>query len=249
MQRYFKLEVGLRGGLIWAMAAMLAACGGPADKTLATGATKDQFQSSIDAVVPKLTEHERLAFKWAVSDIDQTTLHRRYPGGSVREIVRGEVGRVKAEYPTRLATLKGQVAAQAPVLAELRKLTAHDVDFSISEGFFGAKPSVRAVLRNGSTLPISRVKWRANLYLDGSATPAASSLVVSDFQSVGGVEPGTQREAVFSIGFVTGDASWTTLEVRNAGHRRVTLDAVAESAMDYGNRPYLERDDRGLIDS
>lgn len=237
----------LRVGLATLLMAGLSACGGPADKALVTAGPRDQFLASVAEVSPKLSEHERLAFEWAVSDIDQTTLHRRYPNGSVRQVVRGEVKLVKANYPKRLADLREKAAVQAPVLAELERVTAHQAALSITEDFFGLSPSVRAVLRNDSKLPLGRIKWRANLYLDGTSKPVASSIVISDFQGVGGLAAGTERDAVFKIGFVSGDQSWTTLEVRNATERRVSLEPIPVTATDYGNKPYIDRDDRELI--
>ncbi|MBK0053065.1 hypothetical protein [Stenotrophomonas sp. S39] len=238
----------LRVGLVTLMVAGLTACGGAADKGLMTAGTRDQLLASVAEVSPKLSEHERMAFQWAVSDINQTTLHRRYPNGSVRQVVRGEVNLVKANYPKRLAGLRDRAAAQAPVFAELERVTARQPALSITKGFFGLAPSVRAVLRNESKLPLGRIKWRANLYLNGDSKAVASAVVTSDFQSVGGLAPGTERDAVFKIGFVSGDESWTTLEVRNASERRVSLEPIPETAMDYGNKPYIDRDDRELIE-
>lgn len=57
--------------------------------------------------------------------------------------------------------------------------------------------------------------------------------------SMGGFEPGRQVTVEFTVGFVTGDEAWTTLDVRNARHRRVVLEAIPESGMDYGNKPYI----------
>lgn len=198
-----RARVGMSALLLLA----LVGCGGPVDKKLVTGGSNEQYRSSVDIVDPGLSDHERAAFNWAVSDLDLPTLHRRYPNGTVRQVIRGEIKRVQQAHTTRLERLKRKVQAQAPLIAELEKVTARDVQLQITTRFFGAKPTVKATLGNASGLPLSSIKWRAALYLDGADKPAASAIVISDFQGIGGLKPGNESQAVFNIGFVTGDAA------------------------------------------
>ena len=131
-----RVRVGMSALLLLA----LVGCGGPADKKLVTGGSNEQYRSSVDIVDPGLSDHERAAFNWAVSDLDLPTQHRRYPNGTVRQVIRGEIKRVQQAHTTRLERLKRKAQAQAPLIAELENVTARDAQLQITTGFFGAKP-------------------------------------------------------------------------------------------------------------
>lgn len=227
---------------IFLLTAALVACGGPADEKLATGGTEEELKTSLSAVVPKLTPHELEAFQWAASDFDLPQLHAKYPNGSPRTIIRGEVKRVLNAYPAKIATLEKQVARDAPLRTELGKIVASDAGFTIEKSFFGLQPVVTALVRNGSKHPVSQLKWRAALYLDGADTPVVQTTLTNDYRRQGGLKPGGQFKIRIPIGFVSGDETWTTLEIRNASSRRLTLEQVPGSILDFGERAYLAED-------
>jgi hypothetical protein len=220
----------------------MTACQQPADEGLVTGGTEEEFRASLSALVPKLTPHELEAFQWAVSDFDLPQLHAKYPEGSPRTIIRGEVQDVLDTYPAKIAALEKQAAKDAPLRAELGKIIAREVRFSIEKNFFGLQPVIRAVAINGSRYPVSHLKWRAALYLDGADTPVAQTILVNDYRQQGGFKPGARFQLKLPIGFVRGDETWTTLEIRNATNRRVVLEPVLDSILDFGERAYLAED-------
>lgn len=228
--------------LSFALSLVLSGCGGAVDEVLATGGSKQDYSASLEQISKGLSDHERAAFNWAVSDMDLPRLHQAYPNGSVRKVIRGEVKQVKDSYPAKIEELKSKVAAEADTMDELGKVTARNATLSLSTGFFGIKPTVKATLVNASKLPLSQINWRASLYLNGSDMPVAVSTLTSDFHSVGGLAPERQLEASFQIGFVKGDESWTTLDIRNSTERRVVLEALPATAMNYSDKLYLSGD-------
>ncbi|WP_142806924.1 hypothetical protein [Stenotrophomonas maltophilia] len=229
-------------GLSLTMVLALSGCGGAADKALVTGGSKQEYNSGLEQISKGLSEHERAAFNWAVSDMNLPKLHQAYLNASVRQVIRGEVKQVKQSYPSKIEALKAKAAAEAATMDELAKVIARDTELTLSSGFFGIKPTIRATLINASKLPLSQINWRASLYLNGSDTPVAVSTLTSDFRSVGGLAADRQRDATFNVGFVRGDESWTTLEIRNAPQRRVVLQALPATALDYSDKPYLSGD-------
>ena len=220
----------------------LAACKGPADQGLVTGGTQAEYRASLDPLIPKLSKHEVEAFDWAVSDLDLTKLHGKYPGASPRKIIRGEVREVLDTYPGKIEALEKTAAKEAPLRAELGKITAPDTEFAIDKDFFGLQPVIMAIVTNGSRYPVSQLKWNAALYLDGADIPVVQTVLTSDFRQNGGLRPGGQFTVRLPVGFVRGDEAWTTLEIRNAAKRRVVLEPVLDSILDFGERAYLADD-------
>ena len=71
--------------------ALMAGCSKPIDEKLITGGTDEELIASVAAIAPRMTEREREALQWAVSDLDRSAIHAAYPNGSPRQIIRGEV--------------------------------------------------------------------------------------------------------------------------------------------------------------
>ena len=220
----------------------LAACNGPPDQPLVTSGTQDEYRASLDPLLPKMSKHELEAFDWAVSDFDLTKLHSKYPGASPRKIIRSEVREVLDTYPERVKALEEIAAEEAPLRAELIKITAQNAEFVIEKNFFGLQPVIRMNVTNGSGYPVSQLKWKAALYLDGADKPAVQTVLTNDYRQNGGLKPGSQFQVRLPIGFVKGDEAWTTLEIRNAAERRIKLEPVLDSIQDFGERTYLKQD-------
>lgn len=220
----------------------LTACKGPADQGLVTGGTQAEYRASLDPLIPKLSKHELEAFDWAVSDLNLAKLHGKYPGASLRKIIRGEVREVLDTYPGKIEALEKAAAKEAPLRAELSKIIAQDAEFGIEKDFFGLKPMIRVTVTNESRYPVSQLKWNAALYLDGADKPVVRTVLTNDYRQDGGLKPGSQFRVRFPIGFVRGDEAWTTLEIRNAAKRRVVLEPVLDSILDFGERAYLAED-------
>lgn len=224
---------------ILAAAALVAACGGPADRKMITTGTQQQYRDSIDAIDTELSPHERAAFNWAVAGMNLEELSNAYPNASVRQVVRGQVRQVKAANPKEIAVLREKADAQLPTLAELQKVGAVEADFRMEDSFFGPKPIITARITNSSTLPLSEVSWDAALYINGDKQPVARSRVRSDFRSIKGLRPDHQVAARFTVGFVKGDQTWTTLAIRQAATTRVELEVVPDTALDYSDKTYV----------
>lgn len=248
-QHRFITKAGTRTPLILAATALIAACGGPADKKMVTNGTQEQYRHSIDSIDAKLSAHERAAFNWAVAGMNLEKLNQAYPNASVREVVRGQIGRIKDANPKEIGMLREKVKEQLPILAELKKVRAVDPDFRLEDSFFGLKPIITARIVNGSTLPLSEASWNAALYINGEAEPVASSKVNSDFRSIEGLKPDHHVTARFTVGFVKGDQTWTTLAIRQATSTRVELEMIPETAMDFADKAYLNANHQERIDA
>lgn len=231
------------------LVAVLAACSSPADQSLVTGSTSQAYRASFDALYPKLTAHEREAFDWAVSDFDLPKLHAKYPDASPRAVIRGEVEDVLRTYPAKIQALEIESRKQAPLRGELRKIVARNARFRIDRNFFGLQPTIVAGIINGSKLPVSRLNWKASLFLNDATAPTATTTLSNDYRNDGGLGPGQVFTSTFKIGFVRGDESWSTLEIRNATKTRVVLEPILDSIQDFGNRQYLAEDPVGRIEN
>jgi hypothetical protein len=220
----------------------LAACGGPLDQSLVTDSTPQAYRASLEPAFAQLTPHQQEAFNWAVSDFDLAKLHAKYPNASPRTIVRGEVAEVLHEAPARIAAFQSRLQATAGMREDLAKLTVVEARFRIKKDFFGLQPQILIAVHNGSSKPVSMLRWRADLYLDDIKEPVASTVITDDYRRDGGLRPGEKASRLFTIGFVRGDETWTTLEIRNAQRTRVELTPLLDSIADFGERPYLPED-------
>lgn len=229
-------------GAILLSGLMLSACKGPADQGLVTSGTQEDYRASLDSLIPKMSKHELEAFDWAVSDFDLAKLKGKYPGASPRKIIRGEVHEVLDTYPDKIKGLEKIAAQEAPLREELSGITAKNVEFGIEKNFFGLQPVIKATITNATRFSVSQLKWQAALYLDGASKPVAQAVLPNDYRQNGGLKTADQFQVRFPVGYLRGDEAWTTLEIRNAAKRRVTLEPILDSILDFGNRPYLAED-------
>lgn len=238
------------------LAVFLVACSGKGiDRKLETGKGADVYGASIAEASKDMTQEEAEAFNWAVSDLSLETLNQRYPNGTARSVIKGESGLVRERASKRIAELEAVKPKYDAILDQIAKLTADDTRLEMERNLHGLQPTVHAAIRNDSRLPVSQLQWRASLYLDDQETPVASSTIMDLYNNssqgsslfgeqgkidAGGLPAGGAAKRAFRIGFVTGDANWTTLEIQNAKVRRVVLEPLPESVKDYGGRFYLE---------
>ncbi|TXI48862.1 MAG: hypothetical protein E6Q50_09195 [Lysobacter sp.] len=213
------------------------------DQPLSTGSSQEAYRVSLDPVVAQMSPHEREAFDWAVQGIPNVAaLHAKYPNKSPREMIKARVSEVRSVYPKLLPELQAAEQKHAPIRKDLERITASSGQFSIEKNFFGLQPRIKAVVYNGSSRPISRLQWRASLYLNDGQTPVATTILTHDFRNDGGFKPKQSFTSTFTVGFIRGDETWTTLEVRNAKQRRVALEPILGSIRDFGDRLYLDDD-------
>lgn len=224
-------------------ASLLTACHGPMDQPLDTASTMQAYRASLDPIRQKMTPHERDAFEWAVQGIPGlAALHAKYPNGSPRDIIRARISEVQSSYSNTISELESSAEASASIRKDLEKVVAAEGQLVIDNDFFGPQPRIKVVVRNGSSMPISSLRWRASLYLDNATSPVATTILLQDFKNDGGFKPQQIYSSTFNVGFVRGDDAWTTLEIRNAVRRRVLLEPVLNSILDFGGRPYLAND-------
>lgn len=224
------------------MMALLLACAGPLDRKLDTGKGSDAYFATLNPAFEKMSEREQQAFNWAVSDLDLDAVHARYANASPRQIIRGEVAAVLKNYPPRIAELQPAAQAAEQMRKQLDAIKVTHSSFKLEASDFGLMPKVSLTIENGSELPLSEIKWQLFLHLDGADTPVADYTVTSNFEREGGLQPGQRSSSHHEIGFVRGEPSWTTLEVRNARQHQVWTSLQYGSALDFGNRSYLGED-------
>jgi len=215
---------------------LLTACSKGIDKPLVTDKGPEAYRASLTAAAKDFGDRDRQAFDWAVSDLSIDALHERYPNKTARDVIRGEVQAVLKEYPQRIADLEKKMAAWKMAADEIHKVTAGEVQFTLARDFHGLQPTIEAVVANGSKFGYSSLSWRAGLFLDGAAEPVATADLMDVYKHEGGLKPGEAKRRSFRVGFVTGDAAWTTLEVQNARQRVVKLVVLPERARDFGEK-------------
>ena len=211
------------------------------DKELETTKGPEAYFASLQEATKDMPQEETDAFNWAVSDITTLeALNQRYPNQSPRHIIRTESKQIREKAPARIAELEALKPKYDAILTDLKKIEASNVSFHLAKSFHGLQPKVEALIANRSSLPVSSLRWYAELYLDDGQSPVATYRVSDDYSRSSGLPPGAEAKRLFTIGFVTGDANWITLEVRNAKKHRVTLTPILETVADYGNRAYLQ---------
>lgn len=238
------------------LAVLLAACSGKGlDQPLETGQGNDAYNASLARASKDMTEENAQDFNWAVSDLSIAMVNQKYPNGTPRSVIRGEAKSVRERAPKEIAALESVKPTFDAMLADIGKLTMDEVDFVIERDFHGMQPTVRATVTNHSSLPVSQMQWRASLFLGDATAPVATASLMDLYNNshqgssfageqakidAGGLPPGGRAKRSFTIGFVTGDANWTTLDIQNAKVRRVVLEPIAASVKDYGGQFYLE---------
>ena len=218
------------------LAFSLSACSKGLDKPLLTGAGSEAYKASLAAAVKDMDDNQVQAFDWAVSDLSIDALNNRYPNQTPRKIIQGEVQDILGKSPAEIVELEKQAAAWNAAIQEIQKVVSTDSRFTLEKDFFGLQPRIRTTLRNGSKFGYSSLKWRAELYLDGSDQPTAVSEQFDLYKNDGGFSSGATVQRQFSVGFVSGDSNWTTLGIQNAKQRLVKLIVMPERATDFGER-------------
>src|SRR3546814_2955566 len=92
------------------------------DQALKTGGTLEEYRATVDPVIAEMSQHEKDAFDWAVSDFDLQKLHAKYPNSTARKIIRGEVKTVLDAYPDRIKSLEEEIARTQPLVDEIAKV-------------------------------------------------------------------------------------------------------------------------------
>lgn len=220
---------------------MLAACSPRGiDVPLVTDKGIDVYRGSLSMQVKEFTPSELDAFNWAVADISFQRLIEIYPGATPREVIRAEVKKVKETYPPELEKEIANLPAYEETKTELLKLKGEGLGFSLPKNFFGLQPTVKVRLTNGTRFPISSLDWEVALFLDGADTPAATHRIFDNYKGTkDGMTPGYFYEKSFTIGFVSGNSDWQTLEIRNAKSYEVRVRPVLQSVKAFNEQVIL----------
>jgi hypothetical protein len=217
-------------------ALLLTACGDGINHSLVTSKDAGAYKESLNTASVKMNEHELKAFNWAVQDFDLERLNKEYSGATPKTIIRGEVAReIKAD-EARIPKLKKESEAWNIEAAPLRLIVATETSFFIDKNFFGDQPKIKANIVNKSGYDISAASYYAELYIDERPEPVASTTVSSDYKNIKGFKNNSAVTSTYTIGFVTGDKNWTTLEIANAKKRIVKMSILPSTVLDFGGR-------------
>lgn len=227
---------------------MLTACSKGIDKPLVTDKGLENFTVSLTAARKDMTSQDNDAFEWAVSNLSLADMNARYPNQSARQIVHGEARDVLTRLQPEIMTLEKELATWTREVGEINKVVATDVSFSLEKDFFGLQPRIKASILNGSKYSYSMLSWRAELYLNGATKPVAVSEQLDAYGSSGGLGSGARVRREMTVGFVSGDRTWSTLEIQNAAERRVKLTVVPTEAKDFGERHLVGASPAGRLD-
>lgn len=229
------------------IAAGLCACAGPMDSKLVTGDGDAAYFQRLNPLFEKMTPEQQQAFNWSVSDLSIDAINRRYPDATPRQIIHAESALIRQSHPAQIAELQPQLQRHQQLQQQLALLSASKIDFSIEQNFHGLQPYIRAEFHNGSPLSFSTTSWVAKMYLDDASQPVARYSFTLNHRRSQGLLPGESEKHTVHLGFVTGDASWMTLEIRNARKRRIDIQPTQERATDLGERSYSVNDPSARI--
>lgn len=233
----------------------LTACSKGIDANLTTGEGAEAYRASLAKLEENMTPEDLKAFNWAVENMTIESLHQMYPNATPREIIRKTAAYYIEEGNKRLTDLEQSKPRYDQQLEQLKLINTENVRFTMDRNFHGLQPTVSATIINDSDLPVSKMALFAQLYIDNKVEPVATYEITANFNnasfgrglfdtnkpiSAGGLAPHTRINKDFHIGFVTGDISWTTLEIQKASQYRVTLTPMYYSVEDYANVRYMQ---------
>lgn len=209
---------------VLAAAACLTACNKGLDHKLDTGHGADSYKASLEEATKDMKKAEIEKFDEYVSKISIAKLHELHPNATPREIIRGRAKSLLEDIPKVKAELEKMIPAYDKEADEIEKgIYADGATFAVEKDFFGDQPKVRAKIINTSGHTMTSLSWKVELFLNGSDKPVASTFIQDNYKNGGGIKSGYEYKRDFTIGFVRGDANFTTLEIQNAAKREVKL--------------------------
>src|SRR3546814_19314320 len=103
-------------------------------------------------------------------------------------------------YPDHIKSLEKEIAKTQPLVDEIAKVEVAESQFFIEKEFFGFQPKIKARIVNGSSLPISQMKWDAKLFLDEEPAPVAIKILNDVYRPNGGNGRAPCREKGWQYG-------------------------------------------------
>lgn len=218
----------------------VSACSkGPMDTPLVMGKGFEAFKVDIGTRAEKMSSDELNAYNWAVDGMSYERLIEVAPNKTPREVIRMKVADAKREVEQGMAFAEKAAADFEEVRADLQKITASDVKLHFEKGFHGHMPHVNFKVANGSRYDIGTMGWVASLRINGSEKPEATkalSMYYKNSQMLA-MRSGQSYSEQHQIGFVSGDAAWTTQTVLQADNHLVTVEPDLAAIRDLeGNR-------------
>lgn len=213
----------------------LSGCGNGLDR-LPDLSSREKYVAQGKADLSNLPKETLAAYDLAVAQLDFNQLRERFSGKSYREIAHAALDDSVKALEAEAAALNKRIPEWDGILEEIDK-----VEFSASNfrfGSFGHSESAGFDLqvRNGGNLSFSRIDWKAELFLDDAAQPAATQMIMKDFDN--GLKPGQSYSGPEAVDtFIDND--WDTLAVRNAKQRTVRL--TLHDAIDFSGKSFRER--------
>jgi hypothetical protein len=212
---------------------LLAACGKGLDKKLDTTGNDDAFNASFWAANKDMTQADKDAWSWAVSDLSINNIRSKYQDGTPRDVIRGEARDVLANALPRIAKLEVSKKQYDETLKQLNSITASNVALSPSKD---SQRHLEFDLHNGSQLPVSRLKWKAWLYINDSTDPVASTFLYDRYDH--GLAAGANEHRRYETNDII-TSGWDTLDVRNAKSTRVVVQVDPDSVEDFSDNRYM----------
>lgn len=203
--------------------------------------SNEKLVASVTTASANLYPDQAKALRWAVSDLNDETIKKRYPNATMREIVRGEAKGELAKAAAAKADAEKQLAEAIKVQSNVEKVVASDIQTGLGSDFFGPKMAIRFRATNDSQYSYSSLTWNAKLFLDDNNEPAAEATLFSSYAKLGGFKPGeriTQNHELTS--FSHNNGAWHTIEVRQAKKRRLEITVIPFSARDLGDRSIVD---------
>ncbi|MFN4236928.1 MAG: hypothetical protein ACK4FZ_06750 [Vogesella sp.] len=218
---------------------LLTACSKGIDKTPDTSSL-DVYKVRIEQDFAEATPEQVAAFNYAVSGLDFDTLKAKYKGSSYRDIA-------SRELQAHLAGLEAQwqaVEKQKPQLlktkADFARVQVSVLSSEITHDSFFDKWDVRYTMkvRNGSSIPLSKVKLHATLGINGQPEVLYTFEPLAEFQN--GLRPGQEATITGSmVGFLSFDKP-VTLAVREAQSREIVAQVL--DATDFAGKWVIGND-------
>jgi hypothetical protein len=236
------------------MTLMLTACSKGVDVKLTTGEGPEAYRASYEKAAKDMSADDIQAYNWAVENITIESLHQTFPNNTPRDIIRAAANYYHQLATEKIIALEKNKPHYDALQKQLAGIQAEDVRFIMDRNFHGLQPTITAKIVNNSDLPVSRMRFQAQLFINDQTTPVANYEIAANFNNAhtgtsffsskqiapGGLDPHHQINKRFTIGFVTGDIEWTTLEIQKAAKHHVTLTPLLYSIEDYANKSYMQ---------
>lgn len=210
-----------------------------------------RYRKALAVAWKDMTQAQREAFNWAVSDFDLYNLMAAYPKGTPREVISSEADKYIKQQSELLAKYTATYQVDYPILekqekqieevkAELKKITAGDAKLIFDS--HGYLKELAYTTTNNSQYDIGSAQWKAWVFLNGEQRTTRSMDVYASYGHYkNGLKSGASTkmtESTFS------SDQLKTAEVKTAKEIKIQLELDLLSVNDLGERrimPFFEK--------